>query len=195
MIVISNYMMLTTRSWTTPTPREGRANPDPQEGRANVKPEKEVPTATQEKEGASPLPQEWERHTYKYLKDVILTLRYNRKPSHPPLSGSGPASPFPRSLPLRIGPGPLLSFLLAGPLAFPFSPFWLGLAFTSFGSGPGQPDPEGQPRPTLDTLPLPLSSSLLLSPPPSQKSPPSPSPPLPSPLPLSPERQNPEPQT
>ena len=39
------------------------------------------------------------------------------------------------SLPIPLGSGLAYSFL-------PF-PFWLGLAFPSFGSGPGQPRPEG----------------------------------------------------
>ena len=46
-----------------------------------------------------------------------------------------------------VGPGPPLPFLLAGPLPSSFSPFWLGLAFASFGSEPGQTRPEG-PTPT-----------------------------------------------
>ena len=51
--------------------------------------------------------------------------------------------------PSRSGLATHLPFLLVGPLAFPFSPFWLGLAFPSFGSQPKgpTPNPKGQPQP------------------------------------------------
>ena len=65
------------------------------------------------------------------------------------LLGSGPASPFLYSLvrPIPPGPGPPLPFLLAGSLAFLFSPFWLGLAFPLLGRGLANPDPKGRPQP------------------------------------------------
>ena len=102
------------------------------------------PALTPRRKGQSPS-QEWEGHVCQYFS----FKKYNHEPSHPPFGvGSG------LTLPLLLGhawlspsgsgltsirPGPPLQdrvpFLLAGPLAF-----------SSFGSGPGQPRPEG---PTL----------------------------------------------
>ena len=62
------------------------------------------------------------------------------------------------TLPLLLGqawPLPFLSFWL-GPWPFHSLLFWLGLAFSSFGSGPGQARPEGQtPTPRRKGQPQP----------------------------------------
>ena len=112
------------------TPREGRANPLPRVGRTNI------------------------CHFFEFYPIMIM------KPSHPQPKGGCPPQGLNPSFtlegqawppnfrpPLLLGQAWLLPFLLAGLVAFPFSLFGSGLAFSSFGSGPGQPDPKG-PTPT-----------------------------------------------
>ena len=158
-MIVMEIMIFTTRSWSNPDSQEGRANP-------NFKPEKgqpshreRSPTPTQEKEGPNN-PSEGKANPFltsgkgifiniciKIQIIIIMSL-----PILPKGVGSGlslllllrQAWPSPS----RSGLAPHLPFLLAGPLAFPFSPFWLGLAFSSFGSGLANPDPEKE-GPTL----------------------------------------------
>ena len=193
-------MITPTRSWPTPTPREGRAIPNPkgtppQEGRANPEPEKgqplpkrkkgqpqtrrrkgqpqlqtregqpspreRSPTPTQEKEGPIPFP----RVGRTYLS-IFLFNNYDHEPSHPPQEGRvnpnfkpplllGQAWPSPSG----SGLAPPLPFLLAGPLAFPFSPFWLAFPLGAWPTPTRRANPhpkrKGQPSPEKEGRPLP----------------------------------------
>ena len=114
-------------------PRERRANPKPEEGRANPNPNGRPQTQ-------GPIP---------VLRHCVILIK-NKYYNHTKLDNRNPKEGQPRpqaSFTLGSGLSPHLPFLLAGPLAFPFRPSWLDLASPSFGSGPGQPRPEG-PTPT-----------------------------------------------
>ena len=143
--------MITTQSWPTPTPR--RTNqPQLQTREGPTLTPKKSPTPTKEKEGpnnpregrATPL----QRVGRAYLS-MLINLMIHIIMSLPILPfgvGSGLTLPslLGQACP-RAWPSP--SFPFGWALAFPLSPFGLGLAFLSFGSGPGQPRPrEGRAK-------------------------------------------------
>ena len=151
-------MIITTQSWTSPIPRR-KGKPRPQDLRANpyFKPEKGQPSPRERSPTPSP---RVGRACLSIQTFVIIIIIIMSLPILPKGVGSGLTRPllFSQAWPSPSGSGlaPPLPFLLAGPLAFPFSPFWLGLAFPSFGSGPGQPRPEGStPTPRRKGQPSP----------------------------------------
>ena len=105
------------------------ANAYPREGRANQ---------PKRREGPIPFPRVGRAYLSIFtnkIRNTILSLPILRF-----VVGSD------LTLPLLLGQA-WPPFLLALPLTFPFSPFWLGLTFTSFGSGPTlTPRRKGQPH-------------------------------------------------
>ena len=110
-----------------PQPQGGRANPNFKPEKANRHPEKRSLTPTQEKEGPNN-PKEGRADPFPKSGNDMFVIFY--KTICPSPSGSGLAPPLP--------------FFLAGPLTFPFPPFWLA-----------NPDPKGQPSPEKEDRPLP----------------------------------------
>ena len=119
------------QNWSHPRPQERRVNPNFKPEKANGHPVKELQRLPKRRKGQAPSQKGWGHVFHNYKCDLSHPSFWGRVQPHPSftlgqawpsLSGSGLAPPLP--------------FLLAGPLAFPFSPFLAGPGFPLFWVGP-----------------------------------------------------------